>query len=63
MLPLSPGISAGSLRTLLCLGAHCDDIEIGSGGTLLRLVERNPELRVFWVVLSSSPAREKEARA
>jgi len=49
-------------RTVLCLGAHCDDIEIGCGGTLLRLAERYPQLRVHWVVLSSSPVRAAEAR-
>ena len=49
-------------RTVLCIGAHCDDIEIGCGGTLLRLAERYPKLRVHWVVLSSSPVRAAEAR-
>src|SRR5437899_963342 len=48
-------------RTLLCLGAHCDDIEIGSGGTVLRLAEQYPDLHVYWVVLSSSPMRAAEA--
>ncbi len=50
-------------RTILCIGAHCDDIEIGCGGTLLRLAERYPDLRVHWVVLSSSPVRAAEARS
>jgi LmbE family N-acetylglucosaminyl deacetylase len=63
VLQLSPGVSARNLRTLLCLGAHCDDIEIGCGGTMLRLAEQYPELHVYWVVLSSSPVRAKEARA
>jgi LmbE family N-acetylglucosaminyl deacetylase len=27
---------------VLCLGAHCDDIEIGCGGTVLRLIEQHP---------------------
>ncbi len=48
--------------TLLCLGAHCDDIEIGCGGSLLRLIERRPNLRCYWSVLSSTPEREREAR-
>lgn len=48
--------------TVLCVGAHCDDIEIGCGGTLLRLCDANPELRVHWVVLSSSEVRAAEAR-
>jgi LmbE family N-acetylglucosaminyl deacetylase len=50
------------VNTLLCLGAHCDDIEIGCGATILRLVEENPNLNVHWVVLSSSVVRAREAR-
>jgi LmbE family N-acetylglucosaminyl deacetylase len=46
---------------VLCLGAHCDDIEIGCGGTLLRLVEALPEASFHWVVLSSSRTRRQEA--
>jgi LmbE family N-acetylglucosaminyl deacetylase len=48
---------------ILCLGAHCDDIEIGCGGTVLRLLERYPAARLTWVVLSSTPARALEAQA
>ena len=56
---LKPG--AERLR-LLVLGAHADDIEIGCGGTLLRLaVER--ELEVLWVVFCSTPQRAEEARS
>jgi LmbE family N-acetylglucosaminyl deacetylase len=51
------------LRTVLCLGAHADDIEIGCGGTLLRLLTENPELQVYWAVLSSSNERQAEARS
>lgn len=47
---------------LLCLGAHCDDIEIGCGGTVLRLIEEKRVGRVDWVVFSSNPIREAEAR-
>ena len=47
-------------RTILCLGAHCDDIEIGCGGTLLRLVEELPDLRVCWVTFSGTVERLKE---
>lgn len=49
------------LNTILCLGAHCDDIEIGCGGTILRLIAENPELEIHWVVFSSNEVREKEA--
>ena len=48
---------------LLCLGAHCDDIEIGAGGTILRLLAERPGSEVTWMVLSSTPEREREALA
>jgi LmbE family N-acetylglucosaminyl deacetylase len=47
---------------VLCIGAHCDDIEIGCGGTLMRLAAERP-LDVTWVVLCSTPHRAAEARA
>jgi LmbE family N-acetylglucosaminyl deacetylase len=46
---------------ILCLGAHGDDIEIGCGGTILRLVEENPAAEVHWVVLGAAGPRKKEA--
>ena len=46
--------SASRLR-VLCIGAHCDDIEIGCGATLLRLAGER-ELDVSWLVLCSTPA-------
>ena len=49
--------------TLLCLGAHADDIEIGCGGTLLRLLRERPGSTVHWVVFAANPVREAEARA
>ena len=48
---------------LLCLGAHADDIEIGCGGTLLRLLRERPGSAVYWVVFAANPVREQEARA
>ena len=51
------------LNRVLCLGAHSDDIEIGLGGTLLTLLERNPNLEVMWVVFSAGGVRTKEATA
>jgi LmbE family N-acetylglucosaminyl deacetylase len=53
--------SGTPLRRILCLGAHCDDIEIGCGGTILRLIREFPELEFYWVVFSSSPPRKREA--
>jgi LmbE family N-acetylglucosaminyl deacetylase len=48
---------------VLAIGAHADDIEIGCGGTLLRLAETGPEADVTWVVLSSAGTRADEARS
>ena len=47
---------------ILCLGSHSDDIEIGCGGTILRLLSQNRNIEVVWVVFSSSKDREQEAR-
>jgi len=47
---------------ILCLGSHSDDIEIGCGGTILRLLSSNQNVEVVWVVFSSSKEREREAR-
>lgn len=48
---------------VLCLGAHCDDIEIGAGGSVRRLLREFEEVRVHWLVLASTPERAAEARA
>jgi LmbE family N-acetylglucosaminyl deacetylase len=48
-------------KKILALGAHADDIEIGSGGTVLRLLEKNPAAEVYWVVLGASGPRRTEA--
>ena len=54
---------AGAPLNILCLGAHSDDIEIGAGGTLLRLLAERPESSVHWVVFTTYPShREAEAR-
>jgi LmbE family N-acetylglucosaminyl deacetylase len=52
-----------SVRQVLCLGAHADDIEIGCGGTMLRLVSLYPDADFHWVVLSASGIRKKEAES
>jgi LmbE family N-acetylglucosaminyl deacetylase len=53
----------GDRLSVLCLGAHSDDIEIGAGATLLSLLERGIRLDVHWCVLSGEGEREREARA
>jgi LmbE family N-acetylglucosaminyl deacetylase len=55
--------TARAPRTILCLGAHSDDIEIGCGGALLSLVKRYPSAHIAWVVFSGDERRASEARA
>jgi LmbE family N-acetylglucosaminyl deacetylase len=47
--------------TVLCLGAHSDDIEIGCGGTLLWLKKTFSNLKFHWVVFSAAGTRGNEA--
>jgi LmbE family N-acetylglucosaminyl deacetylase len=49
--------------TVLCLGAHSDDIEIGCGGTVLRLLDEVPAIKFHWVVLGASGERAREAES
>lgn len=49
--------------TVLCLGAHSDDIEIGLGGTLITMVAAERPLRIFWCVCSANGIRADEAEA
>ena len=53
----------GKIRNVLCLGAHADDIEIGCGGTMLRLLDENGGVSVRWVVLGAAGVRAREASA
>ena len=63
MIPLALSPADGRPLRLLCLGAHADDIEIGCGGTVLRLLAERPGTEVTWVVFSSTPERRREAEA
>ena len=58
---LTAAFKKGPGLKLLCLGAHSDDIEIGCGGTVLRLLEEDPAAEVCWAVLGASGARMQEA--
>lgn len=51
-----------SIRRVLLLGAHADDIEIGCGGTVLRLLEERPEVEIAWIVFSGEGQRRAEAQ-
>jgi LmbE family N-acetylglucosaminyl deacetylase len=51
----------GARLSVLCLGAHSDDIEIGAGAMLLSMLERGIRLDVHWCVLSGVGEREREA--
>lgn len=62
MLKLFPGEQPSSALKVLCLGAHSDDIEIGCGGTLLRLLAERPGSSVHWVVFSATGERVAEAQ-
>lgn len=60
MIPLT---FAGELREALFLGAHCDDIEIGCGGTLTALAAAQPDLRLHIVIFAGTDVRAAETRA
>jgi LmbE family N-acetylglucosaminyl deacetylase len=63
MLPIELGQRSDRTK-ILCIGAHCDDIEIGCGGTIMRLGEQsNITWDVKWVVVASTTQRSIEARA
>jgi len=61
MLPLRLGPESDGPLRVLALGAHADDVEIGCGGTILRLISEHRGLAVDWVVLSGDADRGTEA--
>ncbi len=60
---MMPLLDLRHVKRLLCIGAHPDDIELGAGGTVMRLVEQNPDLHIRWFVLTGAETeRAEEAR-
>jgi LmbE family N-acetylglucosaminyl deacetylase len=62
MLPLQLPAPPDRPLSVLAIGAHPDDIEIGAGATLLDLAEAQPGMRACYLVLTGSPERHLEAR-
>ena len=58
---LNVELSSNKKVNILLLGAHCDDIEIGCGGTILRLISEYNIQRIKWIVFTSTEERRKEA--
>ena len=56
-------VAPGKPLSVLCLGAHSDDIEIGAGGTILSLIRSSVDIDIHWCVASASGGRASEARA
>lgn len=57
-------LCAADVVGIVVLGAHCDDIAIGAGGTLLTICAQRPGVRVDALVLSGGGTeREDEERA
>lgn len=63
MTPLQFDLNGREGLRILCLGAHCDDIEIGCGGTLLKLIDQYPIEQLKWIVFASNEVRKAEAVA
>jgi LmbE family N-acetylglucosaminyl deacetylase len=63
MLPLLMKGAGHQPARVLAIGAHPDDIEIGCGGTILKLVEQGSVSAIWWLVLSGEHERAAEAQA
>ena len=55
-------LTLDKIKRILCVGAHSDDIEIGCGATLLKLIDDYPDIHIKWVVFSAEGDRAQEAR-
>ena len=63
MLRFALALDKRRAMSILCIGAHSDDIEIGCGGTILRLLSEHDDVEIRWVVVGSSGQRDGEAVA
>jgi len=61
MFPLILTPKPGQPIQILCLGAHADDIEIGCGGTILKLLAERYDFTVRWIIFSADAERRCEA--
>ena len=62
MLTLTAGAPLdGHAYSVVALGAHADDVEIGAGATIMQLIAKHPHTRVHWVVFSGDGERGAEA--
>jgi LmbE family N-acetylglucosaminyl deacetylase len=62
MINVALNVGASRPLNVLCLGCHSDDLEIGCGGTILRLAQQYPGSTFHWVVFSAIGVREAEAQ-
>jgi LmbE family N-acetylglucosaminyl deacetylase len=62
MIQLNLNVRTNGTLNILCLGCHSDDIEIGCGGTILRLAAEYPGAVFHWVVFSATGVRREEAQ-
>lgn len=59
---LSVPLFGADVREVLCLAAHCDDVEIGCGGLLSALRAARPDVRITAVMFSSDEVRRRESQ-
>ena len=62
MLDLSLNLPTSRQPLVLCIGAHCDDVEVGCAGTLLSLAKSRKDTRFVWAVFSGEQSRQIETR-
>ncbi len=62
MLDMRFGRHFDNVGSILFLGAHCDDIEIGCGAAIIRLLDEYPQAHHHWVIFSSDETRAGETR-